>query len=103
MEDNAPIHTSRCSQRWKEKHGIESIVWPPQSPDLSPLENLWHKLKVAIEEREARRLGRDGFIEIVMEVWDALRKDKKFLEDLIQSMPKRMRLVVESKGMPIGY
>lgn len=30
---------------WFENMGIELLEWPPYSPDLNPIEQLWFKLK----------------------------------------------------------
>jgi transposase len=45
MDDNAPIHRSILVRLWKQEHGIETLQWPPYSPDLNPIENVWAFLK----------------------------------------------------------
>src|ERR1700712_5651469 len=48
MQDNAPIHKAHFVQQWFRDIGIELVVWPPYSPDLNPIENLWKMLKAKI-------------------------------------------------------
>ena len=45
MQDNASIHTARIIQRWLLEMGVEVLPWPPYSPDLNLIENLWTHLK----------------------------------------------------------
>lgn len=40
QEDNAPIHTCKLAKKWRESLGMVSLVWPPNSPDLNPIEQV---------------------------------------------------------------
>ena len=42
---NAPCHTSKLVKAFLEQQAISLFSWPPRSPDLSPIENVWAVLK----------------------------------------------------------
>ena len=49
-----------------EKH-VEVLKWPPYSPDLNPIDNLWAILKRKVAKRRASSL--DELQEAIIDIW----------------------------------
>jgi transposase len=48
VEDGAPCHSCKLAREARTKLGISSLIHPPSSPDLNPIENVWSLLKTKI-------------------------------------------------------
>ncbi|GFS78106.1 transposable element Tcb2 transposase [Trichonephila clavipes] len=53
MQDNATPHTSKIATEWLEEHSSEyrHFRWPPKSPDMNFIENIWKALQPALQKR----------------------------------------------------
>ena len=50
QQDGAPCHTAMTTMNWLMQQNIRLLFgWPPNSPDLSPIEMLWGAIKCRIE------------------------------------------------------
>ena len=59
MQDNDPKHTSWYAVQWMVNNGVNWWRTPPESPDINPIENLWHELRECIR-REVKEELVDG-------------------------------------------
>jgi len=51
QQDGARAHTSKATIAWLDaniKHYIPPENWPPNLPDLSPIENVWSIMATAV-------------------------------------------------------
>jgi transposase len=100
QDDNAPCHRAKIVASWIKKKRIKTIYWPAQSPDLNPIENLWHKISLEISKKQPR--SKRELIEALIAAWNHIITPEH-LRKLVHSMPERCRLVRMNKGWPIKY
>lgn len=100
QQDNAPCHTSKVTKKWFDEKSIPLFTnWPPQSPDMNPIENLWSYIDRKIHEKPCKsRLELWGRIQTV---WDAIPID--LIQRLILSMPNRLADLKKNRGGSTKY
>jgi len=50
QQDGAKIHTARDIMAWFAGNNIKVMEWPPNSPDLNPIEHCWKRLKEKLHQ-----------------------------------------------------
>ena len=105
QHDNASVHTAEeCTSYLKKREkeeGFKVLDWPSQSPDLSPIENIWSHLKLQLKQRKVYPKTKEQLWGYVQEEWAKLPPD--LLLKLADSMPKRCQDVIAAHGGPIDY
>jgi hypothetical protein len=104
MQDNAPCHKSTTTLEFLNENQVPVMEWPPQSPDLNPIENLWTDLKVRFHSQFSKMFrhpsksleARYRYGEVLQEVWYA--QGMELVDTLVKSMPRRCAAVIAAKG-----
>lgn len=102
LMDNASIHNKGV------KHLLESdinvlIDFPPKSPDINIIENVWALLQ-RIMNRKLRNLvvsTKQNLLTLIDESWKEIPVN--FINNCIMSMPNRLKKVIEMKGKATRY
>lgn len=99
MQDGATPHTSRSTKNWLSSNNISVASWPPNSPDLNPIENVWGLMKREVERQNPRNMI--DLEKIIDNVWDGLTI--KYFKTLFQSIPRRIQSCIALKGEKTKY
>ena len=99
QQDNDPKHTSRIAKEFLDNNVPEVMDWPSNSPDLNPIENLWAIVKRNVELRRPKNLSE--LEHFLGEEWAKI--PNSLLINLIDSMPRRCKEVIEKNGERISY
>lgn len=100
QHDIDPKHASKLVKKWFDTEKIAVLKWPAQSPDLNPIENLWEHLDRKVHELGPIKNANEMF-EKLTEAWNAI--DRRTIENLKQSMTRRMQAVLNAKGCHTKY
>uniref|UniRef100_A0A3P8VSW3 Tc1-like transposase DDE domain-containing protein n=1 Tax=Cynoglossus semilaevis TaxID=244447 RepID=A0A3P8VSW3_CYNSE len=104
MQDNAPSHASKYSTAWLARKGLKEeklMTWPPCSPDLNPIENLWSLIKCEIYKEGKQYTSLNSVWEAVVAA--ARNVDREQIKTLTESMDGRLLSVLAKKGGYIGH
>ena len=101
QQDGAPAHTSRKAQEWCQENlpDFWEAIWPPNSPDLNPIENLWGILKAELAKTEPCS-NVEQLTTLLKSAWAQTKPET--LQNLVASMPRRVAKCLKMKGEYIG-
>ena len=92
QQDNAPPHVSKLTATFF-KNKIKTLKWPPHSPDLSPIENVWKMLKgVTYTSNSFKNLE---------ELWENVQKGVEYLNAHKRNEIKRMLANIPDKYLDV--
>ena len=104
IQDGDPSQNSalaRCS--WLAL-GAQLLSIPPRSPDINPIENFFKLVKRLTKDAIANNITWESFPDFSKRERETiLSMDKAIIDKIIESMNKRMDLIISKKGGKTKY
>lgn len=103
QQDNCPIHVSAFTKKYMTKEGISQLNWPPHSPDLNIIENVWKILSDDVYSNgDIKNLSM-----LEKRIKDSVHRfnieRNEVVDNLYNSIPKRLISVIVKRGDRIKY
>ena len=99
QHDNAPCHKAAAVTEWLAEQNVSVLNWPPQSPDLNPIEHLWEYIQCRLNMLPTTTTS--TLWENIRRIWNSIPPD--VVTKLVESMPSRLRTVIKAKGGHTKY
>jgi len=78
---------------------VEELDWIAQSPGAHPIEHLWDELEW--RARPSRPTSVSDLTNALLDEWAKIPTDT--LQNLAESLPRRVEAVIDAKGGPTSY
>lgn len=99
QQDNASCHTANIAEAYLARNNFTVLPWPPLSPDLSPIETVWAYMARTLRNRTFRNNAE--LWTAVKSVWRSIPGQQ--ITDLYDSIPRRIKAVVDNRGDVTRY
>ena len=105
LQDGDPVQNSALAKRAFKDVGALVFSIPPRSPDLNPIENLFHLVSKQLEKDTLEmEISYEDFGQFSKRVKDtSMNFPKNTIDKIIESMNKRVVTIIENRGQRLKY
>ena len=104
LQDGDPSQNSKKAKEAIHGMGAHKFSIPPRSPDMNPIENIFHLVKRRLNSDAIENNIHEGFKEFSDRVKKTMTNfPTNIIDNTIDSMDKRISLIIKSKGQRIKY
>ena len=101
QHERATCHTAKLVTAFLKNKNISILLWPGNSPDMNPIENLWMIVKWRIVQHEPT--SKVTLIEALINVWEHDPEVKEMCLKLIIGMAKSVEQLIKAKSVSTKY
>lgn len=94
QQDGATCHTARSTMQYFDQNEIPVLRWPSGSPDLSPIETLWGKMKGHLKKNPCAT--KPALVDAIKNIWASITPE--YCSTLVGTMSRRIDDVISRKG-----
>ena len=91
--DNAKVHWSTNALKFYKENNLRLIDWPPNSPDLNPIENVWAYLKSKLSYQ---KYTKNQLISKIHTTWNDISDEQ--IKKTWESIYKRIQQCIDVEG-----
>lgn len=105
LQDGDPRQNSKVARQAWEKLGCEMFGIPARSPDLNPIENIFHTVRKQLKQDAIdRQIEKETYVQFCKRVHETITSlSLDYIKTTIASMPTRIESVIKSKGNRTKY
>ena len=105
LQDNCPVQNSAAARRALQKINVSSFQIPARSPDLNPIENLFNQIRADLQRQAVLcKIVKETEDEFACRVEDTFRNwPVQRIDNLVESMPRRIAMIIKSNGQRLKY
>ena len=98
MQDGAPCHNAAQTLEMLSRKAILVPGWPPNSPDLNPIEIVWAIIKKKLKKNEWNSC--ESVYSVAERIWNNI--DQRIIDSLVEDFVRRCQLVIDVAGESIS-
>jgi hypothetical protein len=99
QHDNVPVHKARSIQKCFVEIGMKNLTGSAQSPYLNPIEHIWDE--IWMRARLNHPTSVPDFTNAHVAEWKQV--PAAMVQQLLESLPRRLETVIGAKGRPTPY
>lgn len=96
QQDNASSHMSKSTRNWFRSHQIPIFSHPASSPNMNPIEGVWHELKHIIRASPNPPTSLHSLKTAIHAAWDELSIET--VNKYVGTMEQRIQAIIHVRG-----